>query len=92
MPGPGAVHQPRERRSTTDIPPPEIHEVQVKARAEQATKDWQSHYAVRAGGEGTIDQAVHLGIRRSRYRGINKTRLQHVLTACALNLIRLDAY
>lgn len=74
------------------VPPREIHEVQAKARAEQGTKDWQARYAVRAGVEGTINQALDLGIRRARYRGIDKTRLQHVLTACAINLIRLDAY
>jgi transposase len=74
------------------VPPREVHELQLKARAEQATKAWQTRYALRAGVEGTINQALDLGIRRARYRGIDKTRLQHVLTACAINLIRLDAY
>jgi transposase len=74
------------------IPPREVHQVQATARTEQATKDWQTRYAVRAGIEGTINQALDLGIRRSRYRGIDKTRLHHILTACALNLARLDAY
>jgi hypothetical protein len=74
------------------VPPQEVHQAQTRARAEQATKDWQARYAIRAGIEGTINQAVDLGIRRARYRGIDKTRLQHVLTACAINLIRLDAY
>jgi len=74
------------------VPPREVHEVQAKARAEQTTKQWQERYAVRAGVEGTINQALDLGIRRARYRGIDKTRLQHILTACAINLIRLDAY
>lgn len=74
------------------VPPREIHQAQLKARAEQATGAWQVRYARRAGAEGTINQALDLGIRRARYRGIDKTRLQHVLTACALNLIRLNAY
>jgi len=74
------------------VPPREVHEAQCAARAEQATKDWQQRYARRAGVEGTIDQAVDLGIRRARYRGIDKVRLQHVLTACAINLNRLEAY
>ena len=74
------------------IPPQEVHEAQVKARTEQATEAWQTKYARRAGVEGTINQAIDLGIRRTRYRGIDKTRLHHILTACALNLIRLDAY
>jgi hypothetical protein len=74
------------------VPPREVHQAQLKARAEQATGAWQARYARRAGAEGTINQALDLGIRRARYRGIDKTRLQHVLTACALNLIRLNAY
>ena len=32
------------------------------------------------------------GTRRARYRGLAKTRLEHVFSAVALNLIRLDAY
>jgi len=74
------------------VPPREVHEVQAKARAEQATKEWQARYAIRAGVEGTINQALDLGVRQARYRGTDKTRLQHILTACAINLIRLNAY
>ena len=60
----------------------------------EATKDWQSAClcCARRDREGTINQALDLGIRHTRYRGIDKTRLHHVLTACAINLIRLDAY
>lgn len=74
------------------LPPREVHQAQAKARAAQETEQWQARYAVRAGVEGTINQALDLGIRRSRYRGTDKTRLQHVFIACAINLIRLDAY
>jgi hypothetical protein len=56
------------------------------------TTAWQTWHAVRAGAEGTINQALDLGIRRARYRGIDKTRMHHALTACAMNLIRLDAH
>jgi hypothetical protein len=31
-------------------------------------------------------------MRRARYRGLPKTRLEHVYSAVALNLIRLDTY
>ena len=31
-------------------------------------------------------------MRRARYRGLPKTHLEHVFSATALNLIRLDAY
>jgi hypothetical protein len=33
-----------------------------------------------------------LGLRRGRYRGLARTRLQHVATAAALNLERLAAW
>ncbi|KIE23463.1 hypothetical protein LK08_29780 [Streptomyces sp. MUSC 125] len=43
--------------------------------------------------EGTIHQAVTTaGSRRTRYAGLRKTALTHVLTATAVNLIRLDAW
>lgn len=79
------------RRQLT-VPPREVHGLQTTSRAAQKREDWQARYAVRAGVEGTINQAVDLGIRRARYRGIEKTRLQHVFIACAINLIRLNAY
>jgi len=49
----------------------------------------------RCGVEGTIAQAQ--AARRSdlhdaRYRGLAKTHLQHVLTALALNLVRVDTW
>jgi hypothetical protein len=55
----------------------------------------QARYALRAGVgvEGTIRQGVAVtGMRRARYRGLPKTRLEHVYSAVALNLIRLDAH
>jgi transposase len=33
-----------------------------------------------------------MGLRRTRYLGLTKTAFQHVLTAAALNLVRLDAF
>jgi transposase len=75
------------------VPPREVHHAQLTARAAQDTPDWRADYARRAGVEGTIRQAVAVtGIRRARYRGLPKTRLEHVYSAVALNLIRLHAY
>jgi len=83
---------PRVGRQLT-VPPREVHDVQLAARATQDTPDWQARYAVRAGVEGTIRQGVAVtGMRRARYRGLPKTRLEHVYSAVALNLIRLHAY
>ena len=54
---------------------------------------WQRRYRIRAGVEGTIAQATHVtGIRRARYLGLGKTRLEHNTAAAAINLIRLDAW
>jgi hypothetical protein len=48
---------------------------------------------MRAGVEGTISQAVFaLGMRRTRYRGLSKTHLQHVATSAAINLKRALAW
>ena len=75
------------------VPPREVHHAQLAARAAQDTPHWRADYARRAGVEGTIRQAVAVtGIRRARYRGLPKTRLEHVYSAVALNLIRLHAY
>ena len=54
---------------------------------------WKRRYDIRAGVEGTIAQATHVtGIRRARYLGLPKTRLEHNTAAAAINLIRLDAW
>ncbi|MGW4982578.1 transposase [Streptomyces mirabilis] len=43
--------------------------------------------------QGHIHQAVAVtGFRRARYRGLQKTQLEHNSSAVALNLIRLDAW
>jgi transposase len=72
--------------------PREIRQALAGARAAQATIPFQADYARRAGIEGTMHQAASHGARRARYRGLPKTRLDHVYMAVALNLIRLEAY
>ena len=62
-------------------------------RLRQKEPEFQQLYAKRAGIEGTLSQAIcALGLRRSRYIGLAKTHLQHLLTALALNMIRLVAW
>lgn len=64
-----------------------------KRRAEQESEAWKTGYRKRAGVEGTIAQATgRIGMRRCKYRGEAKTRLQHLLGAAAMNLIRIDAW
>ncbi len=53
---------------------------------------WRRRYRHRAGIEGTVAQGVKaFGLRRSRYRGLAKTQLQHHLTGAAINFTRLNA-
>jgi IS5 family transposase len=79
-------------RNITLHPRPQ-HEALHHTRAVQRTPAWQQRYEHRAGIEGTLSQAVRgFGLRNTRYRGLAKTRLQHQLTATALNLVRIDAW
>jgi transposase len=73
---------------------PQEQYVALKERRErEKTKEFQQVYAKRSGIEGTISQGVRtMGLRRSRYIGQEKTHLQHVATACALNVVRSLAW
>lgn len=69
------------------------HEALREVRRQQNSEDWRTRYGKRAGVEGTLSQAVRaFGVRRCRYMGLAKTRLQHIFTALALNIVRLDAW
>ena len=69
--------------------PPEQYQILQEARKRQKTEAFKLLYQARAGIEGTISQAVNaLGVRRSRYRGLARTLLQHLDTAAAINLTR----
>ncbi len=73
--------------------PKEAHLALLMARQRQKTEKFIQHYAIRAGIEGTLSQAISiLGLRRARYIGLAKTHLQHLLTAAALNIIRIAAW
>ena len=73
--------------------PPIEHRALQAARQRQTTKDFKEQYAARAGVESTLSQAVRrCGYRATRYLGLAKTHLQHVLTAAAINLIRLAGW
>ena len=69
------------------------HATLVRMRAEQETPEWKDRYNQRAGIEGTLSQGIRVaGLRQARYVGAAKAHLQHVATAAALNLLRLDAW
>ncbi|WP_327241675.1 transposase [Streptomyces sp. NBC_01320] len=83
----------KSNRRQLSLHPPQMTEALRHARARQQTKDWNTDYALRAGVEGTIRQAVAVtDLHQARYRGLAKTHLEHVYSAVALNLIRLDAW
>lgn len=84
-----AKSEPRE----LTLRPRPLHEALQNTRRQQETDAWRIRYGKRAGVEGTLSQAVRaFGLRRCRYLGLAKTKLQHVFTAIALNLARLDAW
>lgn len=69
----------------------EQHEILQETRRKQETPEFREEYAARAGIESTHEQAIRrCGLRHARYIGLAKTHLQHVLTAVAVNLIRID--
>ena len=69
------------------------HEALQAARQYQMTEAFKERYADRAGIEGTLSQGVRaFGLRRSRYIGLAKTHLQHILIAVAMNLRRVMAW
>jgi hypothetical protein len=83
----------KSNRRQLSLHPREMTEALRQARAQQQTKDWNKDYALRAGVEGTIRQAVAVtDMHHARYRGLPKTHLEHLCSAVALNLLRLHAW
>lgn len=69
------------------------YEALQAARARQHTELFKEQYQQRAGVEGTLSQGVRThDLRRSRYRGLAKTRLLHLLIAAAMNFMRVAAW
>jgi transposase len=84
-----AATEPREM----GLRPRAQQEALWAARHRQRTSSFKREYARRAGVEGTLSQAIHVcGLRRAKYVGLAKTRLQHIITAAALNVVRTGAW
>jgi transposase len=82
------THSKFARRIT--LQPQVKYETLQKRRQFQQTSEFKELYQQRAGVEGTLSQGVRRsGLRQCCYVGLAKTHLQHILTAVALNLIRL---
>jgi transposase len=70
--------------------PRDQHEALQAARQREQTEEFKETYRKRAGIEGTISQATRTtGMRRSRYIGLDKTHLQNLASAAAINLARV---
>jgi transposase len=73
--------------------PKEQHIALHAARQRQRTPEFKAEYDRRAGIEGSLSEGLRMcGLRQARYIGEAKTRLQHILTAAALNLRRIGAW
>jgi transposase len=75
------------------IRPEQTYTKLTEARMRQQTPAFKEEYGKRAGIEGTLSQGVRaFELRRCRYVGEAKTRLQHLMIAVALNVVRLFAW
>jgi len=75
------------------VRPQAQHQALQAARQQQTTAAFRAEYNARAGIEGTLSQGLRVAtLRRARYVGLAKVRIQHVLTAAGLNLRRLGAW
>jgi len=86
---PGCTRGKQEPR-TSRLQAREHFEALQSAYKHQKTEAFRASYAARARIEGTHAQAIsRCGLRQCRYICLAKTRLQHVLTAVAINLVRV---
>ncbi len=86
------THSKGSRRTLT-LPPQSEYIRLRSARDKQSDPSFAKEYAQRAGIEGTVSQAVRaFGLRRCRYIGMSKTHLQHILTAAAINFVRIGCW
>jgi transposase len=75
------------------VRPREHHVAIHMARQRQETADFKAQYALRAGVESCISQGTRrFDLRRSRYIGLARTHLQQVVTAVAMNAVRVIAW
>lgn len=89
----GQCTKSRSGPRTLTISAQPYHEALQRARQQEKTEEFKKIYDARAGVEGTISQGVRVGeMRRSRYVGLAKTHLQHLVTATALNVVRIGAW
>jgi transposase len=85
--------QKRYRRRTLTIRPKPQYQALQAARQREATDAFQAEYDRRAGIEGTLSRGIRsTRLRRTRYRGLRRVCLGHILTAVGLNVLRLGEW
>jgi transposase len=83
----------RPARRTVTVRVREQHEALCAARARVQTVEYRKEYARRAGIEGTLSRGVRrCHLRRTRYVGLAKVHLGHLLTAVAMNFVRVGEW
>ncbi len=80
-------------RRTVTIRRQEAYVALQGARERERTENFVEEYARRAGIEGTLSRGIRTcDLRRTRYVGLARVHLGHVLTAVALNFLRLGEW
>jgi len=83
----------RSARRSLTVRPKEPHQALQAARQREQSADFSTLDANRAGVEGPLSRGIRTcRLRRTRYIGLRKTRLAHLLTAVALNFLRLGEW
>ena len=86
------THSAQEARTLKLLPRPQFEALHT-ARQRQETAEFKTEYKKRAGVEGTISQGVRaFELRRARYVGLAKIKVQHLATAAAIDLKRYVAW
>ena len=92
-PCPMKAHCTTAPRRTISIRTQEHHRARQAVRTRQEETEFWKIYQIRTGIEGTISQGVRaFCLRRSRYCGMQKTHLQHLVIATAINVVRFLAW
>ena len=87
----GTIAKDAPRQLT--VRPQALHEAMQAARRRQETPEFKEKYALRSGVESSLSQGIRrFHLRQSRYLGLARTHLQQLLTAVAMNVVRVIAW
>jgi transposase len=83
----------RYPRRTLTVRPQDSYAALQAARQRAMTDEFAALYAKRAGIEGTISRGVRrCRLRRTRYIGLARIHLGHILSAVGINFLRLGEW